>query len=184
MAPGVQAETGRTFAITNAPWYYPKVAGGAWLLFAPLVFWTTSAAAYAVDTLVGTFVIVFAVMIPPAPGVAPEAHASGAGLPLGWSYSPSSYVPRPALAGCIRSSPVLAYARLRVNGSGDLRLVAALENADGAEGDDDRERADQPKRERTAGKPLGSSSKTVPDFAGSRGAQADGAEALVQLVCQ
>ena len=69
-------------------------AVGLWVLFAPLVFWTTSAAAYAVDTLVGTFVIVFAVMVPPAPGVAPEAHASAADLPLGWTYSPSSYVQR------------------------------------------------------------------------------------------
>jgi hypothetical protein len=69
-------------------------AVGLWTLFAPLVFWTTSAAAYAADTLVGTFVIIFSVMIPPPPGVAPEAHASASDLPLGWSYSPSSYVQR------------------------------------------------------------------------------------------
>ena len=69
-------------------------AVGLWTLFAPLVFWTTSAAAYAADTLAGTFVIVFSVMIPPPPGIAPEAHASASDLPLGWSYSPSSYVQR------------------------------------------------------------------------------------------
>lgn len=33
-------------------------------------------------------------MFPHAPGIAAEAHVSGADLPLGWSYSPSSYVQR------------------------------------------------------------------------------------------
>src|SRR5829696_2497870 len=45
-----------------APWATALI--GLWLLFAPLVFWTTNAAAYAVDTLIGTFIIVFAVMVP------------------------------------------------------------------------------------------------------------------------
>jgi len=67
---------------------------GVWLLFAPLVFWTTSPAAYAVDTLIGTLVIAFAVMVPPQPGISREALASPADVPLGWSYSPSSYVQR------------------------------------------------------------------------------------------
>jgi nucleoside-diphosphate-sugar epimerase/uncharacterized membrane protein len=74
------------------PWAVALV--GVWLLFAPLVFWTTSAAAYAVDTLIGTLVIVFAVMVPPQPGISREALASPADVPLGWSYSPSSYVQR------------------------------------------------------------------------------------------
>jgi nucleoside-diphosphate-sugar epimerase/uncharacterized membrane protein len=74
------------------PWAVALV--GVWLLFAPLVFWTTSAAAYAVDTLIGTLVIVFAVMVPPQPGLSREALASPADVPLGWSYSPSSYVQR------------------------------------------------------------------------------------------
>lgn len=69
-------------------------AVGVWLLFAPLIFWTTSAAAYAVDTLVGVLVIVFAVMVPPQPGIDRRALASPADLPLGWSYSPSTYVQR------------------------------------------------------------------------------------------
>ncbi|KLK90194.1 vitamin K epoxide reductase [Microvirga vignae] len=75
-----------------APWAVALV--GVWVLFAPLVFWTTSAAAYAVDTLIGTLVIVFAVMVPPQPGISREALASPADVPLGWSYSPSSYVQR------------------------------------------------------------------------------------------
>jgi nucleoside-diphosphate-sugar epimerase/uncharacterized membrane protein len=75
-----------------APWAVALV--GVWLLFAPLVFWTTSAAAYAVDTLIGTLVIVFAIMVPPQPGISRGALASPADVPLGWSYSPSSYVQR------------------------------------------------------------------------------------------
>jgi nucleoside-diphosphate-sugar epimerase/uncharacterized membrane protein len=67
---------------------------GVWILFAPLAFWTTSAAAYASDTLVGTLMIVFAVMVPPQPGIARAAMASRADIPLGWTYSPSSYVQR------------------------------------------------------------------------------------------
>jgi nucleoside-diphosphate-sugar epimerase/uncharacterized membrane protein len=74
------------------PWVIAAV--GIWLMFAPLVFWTTSDAAYAVDTLIGTFVIVFAIMVPPQPGISREALASPADVPLGWSYSPSSYVQR------------------------------------------------------------------------------------------
>ncbi len=74
------------------PWAIALV--GVWLLFAPLVFWTTSAAACAVDTLIGTLVIVFAVAVPPQPGISREALASPADVPLGWSYSPSSYVQR------------------------------------------------------------------------------------------
>jgi nucleoside-diphosphate-sugar epimerase/uncharacterized membrane protein len=82
-----------------APWAVAVV--GVWLLFAPLVFWTTSAAAYAVDTVLGMLVIVFAVMIPAQPGIDPKALATSADIPLGWSYSPSSYgqrVPIVALA--------------------------------------------------------------------------------------
>jgi nucleoside-diphosphate-sugar epimerase/uncharacterized membrane protein len=75
-----------------APWAVALV--GVWLMFAPLVFWTTSAAAYAVDTLIGTLVIVFAVIVPPTPGLSREVLASPADVPLGWSYSPSSYVQR------------------------------------------------------------------------------------------
>jgi uncharacterized membrane protein len=89
-------------------------AVGLWVLTAPLVFWTTSAAAYAVDTLVGTLVIVLAVLVPPQPGINPEALASDSDLPLGWSYSPSSYVQRIpivalALVGLFVSRYLAAY---------------------------------------------------------------------------
>ena len=67
---------------------------GVWVLFAPLVFWTTSAAAYAVDTLIGMLVVAFAVMIPPTPGISRRALAADDDRPLGWSYSPSSFTQR------------------------------------------------------------------------------------------
>jgi nucleoside-diphosphate-sugar epimerase/uncharacterized membrane protein len=69
-------------------------AVGVWLLFAPIIFWTTSPAAYAIDTLLGMLVIVFAVMVPAQPGISRRALASSGDLPLGWTYSPSSYVQR------------------------------------------------------------------------------------------
>ncbi|MDK1494687.1 NAD-dependent epimerase/dehydratase family protein [Sinorhizobium sp. 7-81] len=67
---------------------------GVWIMFAPLVFWTTSAAAYAIDTLAGMLIPVFAVMIPPTPGISSRALAADDDRPLGWSYSPSSFTQR------------------------------------------------------------------------------------------
>lgn len=67
---------------------------GCWLLFAPLVLWTPSAAAYANDTLVGALVILFAVGIPATPGVAPTARLAGPDTPPGWDYCPSSWSQR------------------------------------------------------------------------------------------
>jgi nucleoside-diphosphate-sugar epimerase/uncharacterized membrane protein len=61
---------------------------GAWLVFAPLVFWAPSAAAYANDTLVGALVIAFSVLIPH--GMPME----GPDVPRGWSYNPSSWLQR------------------------------------------------------------------------------------------
>lgn len=91
-------------ALARPRWWaqWLVAAIGLWLLFAPLVFWTTSAAAYAMDTLLGMLVMVLAVMVPSQPGISRTALASNADLPLGWSYSPSSYVQRVpivALAG-------------------------------------------------------------------------------------
>lgn len=67
---------------------------GVWLLFAPLVFWAPSPAAYLNDTLVGALVFALAAVIAPLPGVAPIASLSGPDIPPGWSYSPSSWVQR------------------------------------------------------------------------------------------
>lgn len=69
-------------------------AVGLWVMFAPLLFWTSNPAAYNLDTLIGTLLIVLAVMIPPPPGVSSAARRSNADIPLGWTYSPSTYVQR------------------------------------------------------------------------------------------
>ena len=67
---------------------------GFWLLFAPLVFWTTNGAAYLNDTLVGTLIIAFAVALPPEPGVSPLAATTGPDVPPGWGYNPSAWTQR------------------------------------------------------------------------------------------
>ena len=74
---------------------------GVWLFFAPLFFWTPSAAAYANDTLVGMLVILFAVVISPPPGISPVARMTGPDVPPDWSYSPS---------GMINRTPIVALA--------------------------------------------------------------------------
>ena len=79
----------------DAGWARWSVAAtGLWLLFAPLLFWTPSAAAYANDTLVGALAIAFAVAIPVAPGISPVARISGPDAPPGWDYSPSGWTNR------------------------------------------------------------------------------------------
>ncbi|MBX9584614.1 MAG: vitamin K epoxide reductase family protein [Gemmataceae bacterium] len=66
---------------------------GIWLLFAPLVFWAPTGAAYLNDTVVGALAIAFSVLIPMMPG---QAHhmvmmLPGPEVPPGWSYNPSSW---------------------------------------------------------------------------------------------
>lgn len=67
---------------------------GLWLLFAPLVFWTPSAAAYLNDTLVGTLVIGLALLVRPMPGIGLMASLKGPDIPPGWDYNPSSWMQR------------------------------------------------------------------------------------------
>lgn len=83
---------------------------GIWLLFAPLVFWAPSAAAYANDTLVGGLVIALAVLIPMMPG---KAHhmammAPGPDIPPGWTYNPSTWWQRGPIIALALVSFVLA----------------------------------------------------------------------------
>lgn len=66
-------------------------AVGLWLLFAPLMFWTKSAAAYANDTLVAMLVISFSILVPGMPGM---RMMHGPTVPPGWSYNPSSWAQR------------------------------------------------------------------------------------------
>src|SRR5690606_9897729 len=95
-----------------------------WVMFAPLMFWTTSAAAYASDTIVGMLVVAFAVMIPPTPGIGLRARAADDDLPLGWSYSPSTFtqrIPIVALAfvGLFVSRYLAAYQMGHIDGLWD-----------------------------------------------------------------
>lgn len=113
-------------------------AVGLWLLLAPLVFWTTSAAAYAADTLLGMLVIVFAVMVPNQPGISRKALASSADIPLGWSYSPSSYVQRVpivalAFVGLFVSRYLAAYQMGHVGSVWDPFFPGTADTANGTE---------------------------------------------------
>jgi nucleoside-diphosphate-sugar epimerase len=67
---------------------------GLWLIFAPLAFWTPSAAAYLNDTLVGMMVIGFAHLTQPMPGIGVLAKMTGPDIPPGWDYSPSAWMQR------------------------------------------------------------------------------------------
>src|SRR5690606_22524495 len=69
---------------------------GLWLLGAPLLFFAPSAAAYHTDTLIGTLIIVFAVMVPGAVGV---REGRGDELPPGWNYNPSAWSQRAPIVG-------------------------------------------------------------------------------------
>ena len=57
---------------------------GLWLLFAPIIFWAPTPAAYLNDTLVGILVITFSVL------VVMRMEMSGPDVPPGWSYNPST----------------------------------------------------------------------------------------------
>jgi uncharacterized membrane protein len=67
---------------------------GLWLLFAPLIFWTPSAAAYLNDTAVGSLAITFSVLVPMMPGMSHEGMMDESTVPPGWTYSPSSWPQR------------------------------------------------------------------------------------------
>ena len=69
-------------------------AVGAWLLFAPLLFWTPLPEAYANDTLIGALLIAFSVLVPMMPGMSMAGMMGGPDIPPGWSYTPSSFVQR------------------------------------------------------------------------------------------
>ncbi len=73
---------------------WANTAVGIWLLFAPLIFWTPDAAAYANDTLIGALVITLAVLVPMMPGMSHEGMMDSSDMPPGWTYSPSSFLQR------------------------------------------------------------------------------------------
>jgi uncharacterized membrane protein len=73
-------------------WAAWALAGvGLWLTVAPLVFWAPTAAAYETNTLIGTLVFVFAVLVPGSRGLRDQP---GPDVPPGWSYNPSEWSQR------------------------------------------------------------------------------------------
>lgn len=93
---------------------WANTAVGLWLLAAPLLFWTPSAAVYANDTLVAMLVIGFAILVPMMPGMSMDGMMDKSDLPRGWSYTPSSYLQRLpiiafALFGLLLSRHLAAY---------------------------------------------------------------------------
>ncbi|MFA9415852.1 vitamin K epoxide reductase family protein [Natrinema sp. HArc-T2] len=64
---------------------------GLWLVFAPIVFWAPTAAAYANHSLVGVMVITFSVLI------VMRSEMEGPAVPPGWSYNPSTGAQRAPL---------------------------------------------------------------------------------------
>lgn len=81
-----------SWRVTWARWACAAV--GTLVMAAPFVFWTTSAAAYLSDTLVGALAFAFAVGFKPEPGASAAAATGGPELPPGWSYNPSSWTQR------------------------------------------------------------------------------------------
>ena len=72
-----------------------------WLFFAPLVFWSPTPATYLMDTLIGSLLITFAILVPGVPGrgdgeswagaetilragLITRRHGYGGGLGLPW----------------------------------------------------------------------------------------------------
>ena len=71
-----------------------NAALGIWLMFAPLVFWAPTAAAYLNGTLIGGLVTGFAMLVRPPIGVSLTARMTGPDIPEGWDFSPSSWTQR------------------------------------------------------------------------------------------
>ena len=71
---------------------------GLWLFFAPMIFWSPSAAQYLNDTLVGAAVIAFSVLVPMMPGMDMDGMMDMKSIPPGWTYSPSTFAQRLPIA--------------------------------------------------------------------------------------
>ncbi|HDZ08988.1 vitamin K epoxide reductase family protein [Pseudohongiella sp.] len=73
---------------------WATAAVGLWVMTAPLVFWSPSAAVYLNGSVVGFLVVALSVALRPAPGLSPLAVMTGPTVPPGWKYSPSSWLQR------------------------------------------------------------------------------------------
>lgn len=77
---------------------WANAATGLWLMFAPLLFWAPSPAAYGNGTLIGGLVIAFSVLVPMMPGMSMPGMMQKASLPPGWDYNPSTWLQRIPIA--------------------------------------------------------------------------------------
>lgn len=77
---------------------WANAALGLWLLFAPLLFWSPSAAQYQNDLIVGALVIAFSVIVPMMPGMSMAGMMDPKVVPPGWTYCPSTGAQRLPIA--------------------------------------------------------------------------------------
>ncbi len=108
-----------SWRFANLRWAVALLA--CWVMFAPLAFWTPSAAAYANATLVGVLLIAFAAAVPPLPGIAALAARCGPQRPPDWDISPSTWMQRApiillAFVGLYVSRYLTAYQLEHVDG--------------------------------------------------------------------
>ncbi|PVA08158.1 vitamin K epoxide reductase family protein [Thalassorhabdomicrobium marinisediminis] len=108
-------------------------AVAVWIMTAPLLFWTESAAAYLNGTLAGAVIFALAVCVRPAPGVGTMAATTGPTIPPGWDYSPSDWTQRmPVIAlafiGLFVSRYLAAYQMDHVGGVWEPFFAGAPDN--------------------------------------------------------
>lgn len=113
-----------------APARWGAAAVGCWVLAAPLIFWTPSAAVYLNGTLAGALAIGFAAATRPSPGISRAAGATGPDIPPGWDFSPSGWFQRLpiiilALVGFFISRHMAAYQLGHIDGIWDPFFAGA-----------------------------------------------------------
>lgn len=69
---------------------------GIWLVFAPVVLWSPTAAGYLNDSFIGMLVIALTILVPGMPNMITFMQM-GPATPPGWSYNPSSWPQRAVL---------------------------------------------------------------------------------------
>ncbi|XKH60433.1 NAD-dependent epimerase/dehydratase family protein [Halomonas sediminis] len=111
---------------------------GVWLLFAPLLFWTESAAAYLNGTVTGMLAIGFSAVVRPSPGISPAAATTGPTMPPGWNNNPSSWFQRMpiillALVGFFISRYLAAYQLGHIDAVWDPFFAGTREGLNGTE---------------------------------------------------
>ena len=94
---------------------------GIWLLFAPLILWSPSAAQYNIDLIVGALAIAFSILVPMMPGMSMAGMMDPKTIPPGWTYSPSTDAQRLPIAamglvGLIVSRYLAAYQLGHIDG--------------------------------------------------------------------